>query len=530
MRPIATIDCETDPFDLKLGVNIRPFIWGVLYDGQFAHFKTFAEALKWLQDFRIKMVVYAHNGGRFDYIFPEVTREILSGTPLKIIHGRLAKFKIGDIEFRDSLCAVPVALAKYKKSDMAYWKLKKQHRQKYMEEIIKYLKSDVVNLHELMTSYIEDYGPGLTLSSASNAAACRIEGFETAKSTPAYFRDLKPWYYGGMVRCFTPGKIDGPVRGWDLNSAYPYAMKHDHPWGGVYHLGAYKGGPIAGPTCLELNCESRGVFPHGEIKFGTKYPDDGVRRDYRVTGWEYNAAKELGLLGKNPKIGGVYKFGTRNFKKYVNHFYDLRMSSPEGSPQRLFGKLFMNSFYGKQGQDGSAYEQYLLDEPAKAEELALDGWQLREETPDGRFIYFRPEPKDKWRFYDVATALSVTGFVRAMLTKNIAAARKAGSTVHYCDTDSLHTTGPWAPKQSTELGGWKLEDVATTAYYGGKKLYALKLKGGGWKKAHKGVVLTGDQVADIAENGITITYSKEAPSMGILSGMRMIQRKVRRTN
>ncbi len=536
MRPIAAIDCETDPFEYK--ENIRPFIWGGYYKQQFQHFSMFSDLLKWLISFDEKIIIYAHNGGRFDYIFKDVIQEIPNATSLQIIHGRLARFQIGKLEFRDSLCAVPVALAKYKKSNMQYWKLKKENRVKYDGEIVKYLKSDCVNLWELMTAFIENYGPSLTLAGAAMKQASIIEEFDIPKSTVGYFKDLKSFYYGGRVQSISRGKIKGPIKLWDINSAYPFAMRHEHPWGAKYHRAAYTGQKIPDQSCVEINCEAHGAFPFGVKKGGTSFPSHGQRLTFKVTGWEYNEAKRQKLLGKNPRVLTLYTFyQTKNYKKYVDHFYKIRMDSPEGSAERVFGKLFLNSTYGRMGMDGSAYEQYMIDAPAEAKRLSLQGWEMREETEDGRWIYFRPEPKDKWRFHDVAIALSVTGFVRAMILRNMAEARRAGSQVHYCDTDGLATTGKWTPDISEKLGGWKLEAVGKLGYFAGKKLYAIQLtkpfttkENKGWKKAHKGVVLTGKQISEIAEFGTEIIYKKAAPSMGILSGTHFVQRKVRRTN
>lgn len=537
MRPIAAIDCETDPF--KYRQEIKPFIWGGVFKGEFRHYKTFRELLKWLEDKNEKLVAYAHNGGRFDFIFKDVVECIPNGTMLQIIHGRLARFRIGNIEFRDSLCAVPVGLAKYKKSDMAYWKLRAEHRKKYRDEIIKYLESDCVNLYDLMATFIELYGPSLTLAGASMKQASKIEEFDVPKSTPAYFRDLKPFYFGGRVQAFTKGKAKGPIKLWDINSAYPDAMKKKHPWGARYHLSEYTGGKVPDTACVEINCQALGVFPWGGKKGTTAFPDDGERYDFKITGWEYNEAKRLGMLGVKPRIDRLYTFPeSRSYAKYVDHFYKIRMESPEGSAERVFGKLFMNSFYGRTGMDGSAYEQYMIDSPKAAKRLSEDGWMMREETEDGRWIYFRPEPKDKWRFHDVAIAISVTGCVRAKLMRNIVEARAQGCKVHYCDTDGLQAGDGWEPKdQGDKLGAWKREKCEkcgtinfVVGYYAGKKLYSVKCENGHWKKAHKGVVLTGKQISRIAEFGEEIVYKKAAPSMGILSGSHFVKRKVRRTN
>lgn len=544
MRPIVAIDCETDPF--KYGRIPAPFIWGSYLDidgrGEFRHFPTFAPLLKYLLDREQKMIVYAHNAGRFDFMFKMVIEQIPDGTRLKIINGKLGKFTIGPLEFRDSLLAVPVALKKFKKDDFDYTKLEANVRAAHRDEIIKYLESDCRNLHELISKFVKGYGPALTLAGASQRQAIEIEGLDAPHSTAAYFRDLKPFYYGGRVQCFARGKVVGPIESWDINSAYPDAMQKEHPFGAVYHRRAYHGGPVEDASCLTIEAESLGCFPFGEKKFGTTFPDDGARREFKITGWEFNAAKRCKLLGKDWVIREVYDFPVKkNFKKYVNHFYKLRMESPEDSAERLFGKLFMNSFYGKQGQDPAQYWEYMIDSQENELNLATQGWVKTNDTVDDRAIYARPEPKERHRYYDVACALSVTGCVRAKLMEAKFKLEKLGTKVLYFDTDGAQTKGPGRLDTGKELGAWKLEDVAEVGYYGGKKMYARKLqkkywkrddegKLVKWKKAHKGAILTPDQIRGIAEDGQTIVYMKDAPSMGILSGVRFIKRNVKATH
>ena len=79
-RTIAVIDCETDPF--KRGRIPAPFIWG-FYNGEtYEEFTNFNEvpSTKLLKDMRDTselipylqsqdIIVYAHNGGKFDYHF-----------------------------------------------------------------------------------------------------------------------------------------------------------------------------------------------------------------------------------------------------------------------------------------------------------------------------------------------------------------------------------------------------------------------------------------------------------------------------
>lgn len=547
-RPISAIDCETNPF--AIGKIVKPFIWGVYDERGFCHFKTFDLLLEYLLKDDEKRIIYAHNGGRFDFLFDDVVKHIPNGHSPKIIHGRLTQFRIGPLEFRDSYAAVPIPLAAYKKGEMAYWKLKPQHRAKYRREIIEYLKLDVLALYELMDARNRNYGPALTLAGASLKQAAKIEDFDIPKSTWGYFSALKPYYYGGRSQSLADGHVKGPIKVWDINSAYPYAMGFDHPWGAQYHLSMMNfPRKIPNQSFVEIEAPAVGAFPEGTIKFGTKFPDDGEIKIFRVSGWEYNAALELKLLKRSQiKMISLYSFyQTKNFKKYVDHFYEIRRQAPDGSPEKIFGKLFMNSLYGRFGMAGNEYHQYLIDDIKNIETLSRDGWNIRDELAGDKGIYSRPEPREKWRFHDVATAASVTGFSRAYLLRAMVAARRAGSKILYMDTDSLHIKGAWKPNATGDaLGAWKLEDTALEGFYAGKKLYALRVyarkKDGAiktrngvkltsWKKAHKGAILSGEDIQKIAtEPDYTFKYEREAPSMGILTGTNFVTREIRNTN
>src|SRR4030042_3179616 len=88
MRPFATLDSETDPF-LK-GRIPEPFVWG-FYDGKsFRHYthETVHSLIKDISE--QKIIVYAHNGGKFDYHFLLPYMEPFDR--VKIISGRLSPF------------------------------------------------------------------------------------------------------------------------------------------------------------------------------------------------------------------------------------------------------------------------------------------------------------------------------------------------------------------------------------------------------------------------------------------------------
>src|SRR5574337_285518 len=90
MRPFAVLDSETDPF--KQGRIPEPFVWG-FYDGlMFRHFThdTAHSMIEWIAD--QKIIVYAHNGGKFDYHFLLPYMEPYDH--VKIINDRLAQYHL----------------------------------------------------------------------------------------------------------------------------------------------------------------------------------------------------------------------------------------------------------------------------------------------------------------------------------------------------------------------------------------------------------------------------------------------------
>ena len=121
-RPIAVIDAETDPF--KYGRVPEPFLWGFYNGLEFLHWETREEMMAYLSD--KEYIVYAHNGGRFDWHylkgFIPVPSEIM------LINGRISKFTIGRCEFRDSFNMVPVALKAYDKDTINYEIMEKEVR------------------------------------------------------------------------------------------------------------------------------------------------------------------------------------------------------------------------------------------------------------------------------------------------------------------------------------------------------------------------------------------------------------------
>ena len=215
-----TIDAETDPFHNCQDVECEkchgggrlpsPFLWGI-YCGttdEYWQFETVVQLSQWFIDIeqeRGGLTFYAHNGGKFDYHF--FRDQINSDENILIINGRLAKFKVGVHEFRDSLNIFPNTRLKDFgiKSDIDYAKMESAVRQANMPEISAYLRQDCVGLWDVIARYRKDHGKNLTQAGASMKAWTRMSGREPPRQTRAEYLDLRKYYFGGRVQCFESG-------------------------------------------------------------------------------------------------------------------------------------------------------------------------------------------------------------------------------------------------------------------------------------------------------------------------------------
>ena len=178
-------------------------------------------------------VVYAHAGGRYDFLF--ILDYIKAAaktkiTQLSVIHGSLAMLRIKHknkvIEFRDSYKILPASLASLTLSfDVAHKKLKMDYELGFNDPRFKdYFDNDLMGLYEVLRA------SGLTekLTTASNAmniyrkAYSKSEMGRNADKTDAFFRES---YYGGRTEIFR--MIGHELNYYDVNSLYPYVMKEN---------------------------------------------------------------------------------------------------------------------------------------------------------------------------------------------------------------------------------------------------------------------------------------------------------------
>lgn len=570
-RQLTTCDCETDPFlHDRIG---KPFVWG-FYDGKnFEHFDNTPAFVEHVRN--KKITIFAHNGGKFDFMY---LLQYVGETKAQIIGGRIVSMMLGEAELVDSYAAVPQSLGSIKKDEIDYWKMEAGVREKHMPEIIKYLEGDCVYLHELMTAYRKAAGSKKTIASNALAHAKKL-GINPGTTNHRFDSNYRPFYFGGRTECFQPGTHEN-ISVFDIKSSYPNAMMHDHPTGSDMHRRSDFGDLTRDEidrSFIVLDCYSHGAFPmRTEGSEGLHFPKADSRKlgkPYHVTGWEYNAAMDLGLL-KDVEIQSVrYSKETINFRDYVMHWYEYKNAHNKKTDpiNYTIGKIMMNSLYGKMAQNPEKYHDYKIVEPGtplpcnkpmpdKEGKCRIclhrdidHGWTKYCEFEGKEFQ--RRESLWKYRYKhgidweskplykNVATGASITGFARAAILRAVHAVGEEH--IIYTDTDSL-VVGQFADTsclpQSDKIGDWDEEITrAPIAHFCGKKLYAITLdplakcsceaRNGQCKKhkvVTKGARLTYKEVEKLAA-GETVLYEPAAPSFSLARGIVFTDRYIRST-
>lgn len=584
-RPVAILDIETDPF--LYGRVPVPFVVGIYTAALgFVYFwddDCIPASVQYLANLEQEHIVYAHNGGKFDWMY---YMHLLSGS-LRIINGRIVSARLCQHEIRDSYSIMPFPLRDYKKDEIDYRLLESDIRESHKSEIIDYLRGDCVYLSELVTTFHEEFGQRkLTIGSTAMTEIKERHPFE--RTTLAFDRVFRPtFFYGGRVQCFKAGITEMPVKIYDVNSMYPAMMRDiQHPSGSDYIVGD----EITDDTVFVIaEGKNAGAFPQRNRNTGGLDFDSG-NGIYSVTRHEYDAGIDTGsFLPK--RIIATYDFPVRNsFADFVNHFFDARKEAKKlGDDIRgLLYKFCLNSGYGKFAQNPANFFDWKLatladrpDEPCphcrgrgqcngcfKCQALndyapvtdracifcggSGARWMLHE------YDAANPAGPMFWKartfvqsYYNVATGASITGAARATLLRGLSDADDP----IYCDTDSIITGGEFhGPVSSSELGQWKCEGSGILSAIAGKKLYAIftdrrpeissedarkypwMLEPIRWKrrnlwcvkKAHKGLRLSPEQILYIAQ-GFEIEVANAAPTFGLFKEPTFIKRVARMT-
>ena len=511
-RDFATADCETDPF--KFNREPKPFVWGFYHPKTgFRHFFKTEDFVDFIKD--KKIILYFHNGGKFDvhFLLPFIAPQ----NNIMIVDGRICKIKLGECEIRDSWLNFPDKLSAYKKDDIDYKKMEKKRRNKNMPEILKYLEGDCFYLYELLEENFNSYGQKISLAATAfdfwHKKFLKDVKPSTSKS---FFDDFKKYYYGGRCQFFKQGLVKKEFKMYDINSAYADAMKEDHPYGTEYEESTRIIEGVLEKSFIHLRGRSFGALPFRDA--GLSFPCDADLRDFYCSGREIKTGLETGTL-EIDKVYSVKIFrSTINFSDYIDYFYNKKAEMKGVSEtQYILAKKYLVTLYGKYGMNPEDHKEYILAEQKYI--LAHEKYGYEFESIMGKYALLgRPVNDTKKKYYNVATAASITAFVRAYLFETMLGCED----VLYCDTDSI-VCSEFSGKLGKNLGEWSEEGIFKSGAIAGKKMYAFEYKKPPTKNnkkvthkiSSKGVKLNAKQIYSIAE-GAVVRYKNKAPTLKIV--------------
>lgn len=392
-RRVAVLDMETDPFDNVGRGRIDPFA-ACLYSDEFETViiwetdreKFVAAVMAAILALPGKFLIYAHNGGRFDFMF--LISELRGIVSFK---GRgIMSAKVGNHELRDSFHIIPEKLAAIQKDTFDYSKLTKLNRAKHREEIIKYMTNDCRYLLPVIQDFIARFGFKLSIGQA--AMHEMKQHYTVKKFTKGWDAYVRNYFFGGRVECLEgrgrwKENRKGTFKLYDVNSMYPYVMaNYQHPVGGFHEYQIRPGKPNANTVFISLHCVNRGALVSRTAEGSSSTQ---TRGKFFTTIWEYEVARKYNLIS-NIKIEYCIDCIERtDFAKFINPLYENRLKTKTelarlksvglvGSEayvttlrDDIFYKLLMNNAYGKFAQNPRNFKEHYLTGP---EENPPDQW------------------------------------------------------------------------------------------------------------------------------------------------------------
>lgn len=545
---ISTFDFETDPFLYER--KPMPFSCGFYNGSNYWDWwdndseKLIESFMLFLDTLETPHMIYAHNGGRFDFLY---LMKYFKGK-IKIVNGRILEVEYGIHKFRDSYAILPIPLsATGDKLEIDYSKMEKENREEHREEILTYLKQDCIALYDLVSLFNQEFGSRLTIG---GTALNELKQFHPFEPVNKWFDDyMRPFYYGGRCQAFEKGIILDDIKVYDVNSMYPYVMaEYDHP----YTNKMYEDTEITDETFfIEFEGENFGALPT-RTKTGL---DFNIKKGiFLTTIHEYKAGLDTNTIKVNKIIRTVNFVKKTTFKTFVNTFREKRVEAKKAGNtfHDIFYKLILNSAYGKFGQNPENYLEWVISES----DQYLDGYDYEGCKIEEHLDYtLWGKPAEMYNYFNIAVAASITGAARSVLLRALANADRP----IYCDTDSIICRDLKNIEiDAYKLGAWDLEATGNKFAVAGKKLYALYDNENCVKIASKGATLVprdigyllpenetdlnkakkiakqraknigGEKILLIAQGG-SYEFTNEAPSFKLDGRTQFIKRTIRGT-
>lgn len=473
-------------FDIEATDWIKPYLLGSYNGSDFQYFKgrtLIADYLDWELSEPVR-IVYAHNGGKYDfkflvkYILENKHKNNLLISPL-FVNGSIISLKVYKKspsgkskklikEFRDSFVLMPSSLLKLTNSfDVEHKKLNMTDEDyqcsKVTDEKIKYLRYDCMGLYECLKYFIEfsELEGTIPLTISSCAMSIYRHRFQSnfpniIKSMRIIETEIRHGYYGGRVEVFK--RYGENLNYYDVNSLYPHSMhKKSYPIGTFIEVGKFSDNLLG-----IYHCNVSAPDDIDILLLPCKTDDGLVFGTGTFTGWyttpEIQEAVKNGYDIKVNK-GYVWTEQSNNlFTSYIDYFYNKKKNST--GAKRYIAKTYLTSLYGKFAQrrdrkkilfsidKNDLYDVEVLDDELGI--YAKDFIQLFSDT-------IRP-----------ILSIYTTAYARIhmfRLMQNIGLDK-----LYYTDTDSLITTKKMPV--SSRLGDLKLEHTLKKGIFLQPKLYS----------------------------------------------------------
>lgn len=522
---LAAGDFETDPF--LYGRKIKPFTAELCISEteyyQFWGKDCVEQFVAKLREIKEPLLIYFHNGGRFDLMLGNPCLLNFIDGDIKIINRRIVKCKIGIHEIRDSFAIFPEALSsfkgKFKKLEIDYALMEEDVREQHKSKILHYQHLDCLTLLENCQAFMDEFGDNLTIGGTAMRELKKFHKFEVFEGSDKAERDadFRQFFYGGRTQCFAEGIVKGKFKVFDVNGMYQDIMRTARiPLSAHFTTGS-KIGPRTDFAIIEA--ENYGALPQ-RTKSGIDFTVE--RGVFHTTRHEIDAGEATATLKILRVLETRDGHSHGNFSDFIDHFYNarLRMKAAGELMRDSFYKRIMNAAYGKFAQNPEDYCDYCLSNSSEnREDYINDGW--RESERNGEWIIWERDSSRK-QYLNVAIAASITGAARAKLLYGLSGAINP----LYCDTDSIICSDLHGVEiDASKLGAWKQEgkkDANGVFHYdadsiaiAGKKLYSVFDGEFSMKMACKGVKISAEQIRSIAR-GEMIRFENPVPRFGLL--------------
>lgn len=497
------MDIETDAIGELIDIGF--------YDGErIKYFQTWQKFFEHLSIIDVPSLIYAHNGGGFDYV-NMLCYLFTNGVKFEAMlkSGKIFCLWTLDkphIKFVDSFNILPTTLEKVAASFAEVEKLEinesnyldmRGFKARERDLYYRYLERDCVSLYQAiikMRNLINEIYLLGNIPLSIGGISMRLFGraFLSEKIvTPSKAEKDFTFnaYVGGRCEYLGFGECDEQgyyenVNGYDFNSHYPAQMLDaEFPIRrGVYTDSFIRdnNGQIASGIYIAKYKQTNGRIPLLQ-DCENNYSFEGFGT---FTHLELNEIEQTG--GKVTCGCGYYYSETAPiFDEFVNYFFDKRLEAQKlsDSARNTFYKLVLNNLYGKFGQRDTVESLQVLSRAQVDAELEK-GTELNE--------FYRIDESSA--FYDVksekkcytsfpAIACMITASARIKLNRILESCKNP----LYCDTDSIHCQDD-LPREllGGGLGQLKIEFLNSYARYGGKKSYEIV----GDKSRQKGIPKT----------------------------------------